>query len=90
MIVAAALASPFLLDYDLIILAIPLAWLLRAGARTGFLDGEKTTMAAAFALPLVSRMLATDARLPLAPFVMAAIFLVVLRRGALRPAPDGR
>jgi alpha-1,2-mannosyltransferase len=81
MIVAALIASPFLLDYDLIILAAPLAWLLREGARGGFLSWEKTTLLAAFVLPAVSRMLATDARLPLAPFVMAALFAMILRRG---------
>jgi hypothetical protein len=84
MVLAALLSSPFLLDYDLILLAIPLAWMLRQGARTGFLDWEKTVMAAAFVLPLVSRALATLARIPLAPFVTAALFLVLLRRGALR------
>ena len=41
----------------------------------------KTTLLAAFVLPAVSRMLATDARLPLAPFVMAALFAMILRRG---------
>jgi alpha-1,2-mannosyltransferase len=81
MIVAALLASPFLLDYDLIILAAPLAWMLREGARSGFLTWEKTILLAAFVLPAVSRLLATDARLPLAPFVMAALFVAILRRG---------
>lgn len=81
MIVAALLASPFLLDYDLIILAAPLAWMLREGASRGFLSWEKTILLAAFVLPAVSRTLATDARLPLAPFVLVALFVAVLRRG---------
>jgi len=84
MIVAALLCSPYLLDYDLILLAVPLAWLLRQGARTGFLDWEKTVMAAAFILPLFSRTLATLARAPIAPLVVGALFVVLLRRGALR------
>ena len=82
MIVGALLASPFLLDYDLVILAAPLAWMLREGARKGFLGWEKTVLVATFVLPAVSRMLAADARLPLAPFVMAALFVVILRRAA--------
>jgi alpha-1,2-mannosyltransferase len=89
MIVAALLASPFLLDYDLIILAAPLAWMLREGANRGFLSWEKTILLAAFVLPAVSRTLAADARLPLAPFAMAALFVVVLRRGVLaEPLPN--
>jgi hypothetical protein len=82
MIVAALIASPFLLDYDLVILAAPLAWMLREGSGAGFRDWEKTTLAAAFALPAVSRMLAAQAHLPLAPMVLGALFLLILKRGA--------
>jgi alpha-1,2-mannosyltransferase len=89
MIVAALIASPFLLDYDLIILAAPLAWMLREGARNGFLSWEKTILLAAFVLPAVSRTLATDIRLPLAPLVMAALFIAILRRGAQAETPEG-
>ena len=91
MIVAALIASPFLLDYDLVILAVPLAWMLREGARTRFLDWEKTVLAAAFVLPAVSRMLAMEARLPLAPLVMGALLWLVVKRGVSSPtaAPAG-
>jgi Glycosyltransferase family 87 len=82
LIVAAVAATPFLLDYDLVILAAPLAWMLREGRRTRFLAWEKTVLAAAFVLPLVARLSATDLRLPLAPPVLAALFVLVLRRGA--------
>ena len=87
MIVAALLASPFLLDYDLIILAAPLAWMLHEGASRGFLSWEKAILLAAFVLPAVSRTLATDARLPLAPLVLAALFVAILRRGASAQTP---
>jgi alpha-1,2-mannosyltransferase len=89
MVTAALLCSPYLLDYDLILLAIPLAWLLRQGARTGFLDWEKSVMAAAFILPLFSRTLATLVRTPIAPLVVGALFVVLLRRGALRLESPG-
>jgi hypothetical protein len=88
MIVAALLASPFLLDYDLVILAAPMAWMLREGAAKGFLDWEKALLLAAFVLPAVSRTIAADARLPLAPFVMAALFVATLRRGANEATPQ--
>jgi hypothetical protein len=90
MIVAALLASPFLLDYDLIILAAPLAWMLREGARGGFLGWEKTILLAAFVLPAVSRSLAAEAHLPLAPFVLAALFSSILRRGSTAPPDPAR
>jgi len=87
MIVAALIASPFLLDYDLVILAAPLAWMLREGVKGGFIGWEKTILAAAFVLPAVSRMLATQGMLPLGPLVMAALLVAILRRGALGAGP---
>ena len=87
MIVAALLASPFLLDYDLVILAAPLAWMVSEGMRTGFRDWEKTGLAAAFVLPAVSRTLATQIHLPLAPFVLAGLFALILRRGVTSELP---
>jgi alpha-1,2-mannosyltransferase len=78
---AAMLATPFLLDYDLTLLAIPLAWLFNEGRRTGFLAWEKILLLAAFVLPLVSRLAADRFGLPLGPPVLAAVFLLILRRG---------
>jgi hypothetical protein len=89
MIVAGLLANPFLLDYDLVILAAPLAFLVREGVSTGFRPWEKTTLAAAFVLPAVCRTVALAARLPLTPFVLAAIFVLILRRGADTAAHAG-
>jgi hypothetical protein len=93
LIAAALLASPFLLDYDLLLLAFPIAWLVREGVRTGFLTWEKTVLAAAFMLPAVSRTLATDLHLPLAPLVIGALLALILRRGlaqaAVRNSSDG-
>jgi hypothetical protein len=74
------LASPFLLDYDLMLLAPPLAWLFAQAARGGFRPWEKTALLAAFLLPLVSRMLASDLMLPIAPPVLAVVFLLIWRR----------
>jgi alpha-1,2-mannosyltransferase len=77
---AGLLASPFVLDYDLTLLAIPLVWLLGEGGRSVFLPYEKALMAVAFTLPLVSRIVAGAFGLPLAPPIIAALLLLVLRR----------
>ncbi|HTK34826.1 MAG TPA: glycosyltransferase family 87 protein [Caulobacteraceae bacterium] len=81
LIAAALLASPFLLDYDLILLAVPLAWVLGRAERTGFLPWEKLVLSAGFLLPLVSRALAAHFGLPLGPPVVLAVLMVVVRRG---------
>jgi hypothetical protein len=77
---ASLLASPFLLDYDLMLLALPLAWLVREQAKGGALPWEKTAMFAAFLLPLISRMVAGGFGAPLGPPIVFALLLVVARR----------
>lgn len=77
---AGLLMTPFALEYDLAILAAPLAWLLAQGMRDGFLPWEKSVMAAAYFLPAFSRPMAALAGLPLAPPILAAVFALVVRR----------
>ena len=77
---AALLATPYLYDYDLMLAALPLLWLFREGRRTGFLPWEKSVMIAAFLLPLVSRLIGGAIHVPTGPFVLSALFAVVLTR----------
>ena len=82
MIAAALIASPFLLDYDFTLLAIPLAWLAREGVRSSFAPGEKIVLALAYMLPLYSRAIAGAFGVPLAPLFVIATFAFVARRAA--------
>jgi hypothetical protein len=78
---ATPLCSPFLLDYDLMLLGLPLAFVLAAALREGrFLPWEKLVLLAAFVLPLVSRTIGSATGVPIAPLVTAALFWVVARR----------
>lgn len=87
-VLATLLASPFLLDYDLAILAFPLAWLAGQGLAGGFRPWEKVTLLAAYVLPITARGLAMKAHLPLTPLVLGALFALILRRAAWL-APTG-
>jgi hypothetical protein len=78
--VAACLATPFLLDYDLMLLAVPLAWAGAAAERDGFLPWEKLVLALAFLLPMVGRAVGMTIGLPVAPLVVLALLAVVVRR----------
>nr|WP_295371928.1 glycosyltransferase family 87 protein [uncultured Sphingosinicella sp.] len=80
MTAAALVSTPFLLDYDLTLAAFPMVWMFIEARRTGFLPWEKIVLAAAFILPLISRSLAMSAGIPLAPLVLGALFLLVVRR----------
>jgi alpha-1,2-mannosyltransferase len=77
---ASLLASPFLLDYDLMLLAIPLAWITRATRNSTWLPWEKSTMFAAYILPFVSRTIAGYLGIPIGPLVIFAMLLIVARR----------
>lgn len=77
---AAPLATPFVLDYDLVLLAFPLLWLTEQGLRHGFADWEKLAILLAFAAPAFARPLAMNAGMPVMPLVMALLVWTVWRR----------
>lgn len=77
---AAVLATPFVLDYDLALLGLPIVLLARDGAERGFLPWEKTLLAAAWALPLFARPIGQLAHLGIAWAVVLALHAAVLRR----------
>lgn len=83
MAAASMLASPFLLDYDLVLLSLPMAWLLTMAARDGFLPWEKLALAAVFPLALISRSVAQRYGIPVTPITCLAFLAVVARRAAL-------
>ena len=83
---AAALTSPYFLDYDLALLAIPLAWATAQGVKTGFLPWEKSILIFAFALPAFSRVIAFACGVPLAPLAVGLLFWCVAWRIAPRTA----
>lgn len=77
---ATCLCTPFLLDYDLTLLAFPLAFLLREALRDGFLPWEKIVMLAAYMLPLCARPLAMLTGIVVAPMVVGALYILLTRR----------
>jgi alpha-1,2-mannosyltransferase len=73
--------SPFMLEYDLIILAVPMAWLLGEALRDGFRRGELTALVVAYLAPALFKVTAFDNALKLGVIAAAALlFVVVLRR----------
>jgi hypothetical protein len=66
LIIAAALATPYSLDYDMTALAPAIAFLAVHGMRCGFAPYEKSALAAVWIAPLVARSLAQTMLLPAA------------------------
>jgi hypothetical protein len=75
---ATPLISPFFLDYDLTLLAFPLAWLFCEGRRRGFRRYEKPVLVLAYVLPLIARPLALDLGVPIAPLLLFALLALIV------------
>jgi len=83
LIAATVLATPYLLDYDLTLIAIPLAWMLSEAVRTRFLPGERLVIFMAYVLPLASRVMAMKLHAPVAVPILVALLFVTVRRALL-------
>ena len=80
------LMTPYMMDYDLVILALPIAWIALEGRRSGFLAWEKSLLAFCWLLPLFARSLAGHAMIPIAPLAMLLLLADVARRALVAPA----
>jgi hypothetical protein len=80
---AAILATPYSLDYDMMVLAPAIAFLTADGLRRGFGPWEKTGLAALWLVPLVTRSVAQATLIPLGVLAMLMTFILLLRRAEL-------
>jgi Glycosyltransferase family 87 len=80
LLIGTVLATPYVLDYDLMLLAPAIAFLAADGATRGFAPWEKTLLAALWLLPLGARSIAQATDIPLAVPVMLLAFGLLLRR----------
>ncbi|MGH6771530.1 MAG: glycosyltransferase family 87 protein [Xanthobacteraceae bacterium] len=79
---ACLLATPYVLDYDLVVLALPIGFLASYGLARGFRDYEISILAFAWLAPLASRSLAGATGLPLGLMAILALYLTTLSRAA--------
>lgn len=90
LIAAVPLATPFLLDYDLMILVLPIAWMARAALRNGALPWERATLTAVCVIPLIARAVAQYTGILLTPFVVVALLVLITRRILVAQKPSSR
>jgi len=76
----AVLATPYLLDYDMVLLILPICWLAREGLRRGFYPWEKPMLAIAYAMPFIGQVTTAVAGMNLALFSSLMLLWMVLRR----------
>ncbi len=84
------LATPYVLDYDLVVLAVAIVFLARHELKHGFRDFEISLLAAAWLAPLLSRAIAGATGIPIGLMVLLALYGFILRRAALDDAVANR
>jgi len=77
---AALLATPYLLSYDLALLAVPIVFLLHYSKSNCFSGPEKLTIAAAIAFSVLSKILNLKFGIPLGPVAPALLLGFACRR----------
>ncbi len=82
LIAGSMLATPYLLDYDLMIAAPAIAFFAAHGLNKGFAPYEKSALAFVFIAPLLTRAVAEQTYLPLGLFAVILLFGIALRRAA--------
>lgn len=80
LIVGSLLATPYSLDYDLMVLAPAFAFLVRHGLRQGFAPWEISLIAFAWSTPLYARSVAVFTHVPLAVIAMLLLYCMLVRR----------
>jgi alpha-1,2-mannosyltransferase len=77
---ATLMVTPYVMDYDLIVLAAPIAWLSVEGLRDGFVGWEKSILVVIFLFPPLGVLLATKAAIPLTPAALSLLLAIIAVR----------
>lgn len=85
MLAATAIASPYLFNYDLPFLVLPVLWLVHRGLREGFRPWEKALLVALWFAPYATRAAALPLGLNLMPLAGALLLWLVWTRGPNTP-----
>jgi alpha-1,2-mannosyltransferase len=80
---AAILATPYTLDYDMMVLGPAIAFLAVDGLARGFDPWEKTAIAALWLVPIAARSVAQITLIPIGVIAMLSMFFVIMKRAEL-------
>jgi hypothetical protein len=86
---AVLIATPYVLDYDYVVLLAGIAFLYKDGDEHGWLPWDKTLLATAWIAPLFARGVAEFTSIPLGLMTAVAVLGIAVRR-AIRASPSRR
>jgi hypothetical protein len=77
---ACLLATPYVLDYDLVVLGVAIAFLARHGFARGFHPYEATVLAVAWIMPLLARTIMSATGVPFGLLTLVVVFTITMIR----------
>jgi Glycosyltransferase family 87 len=80
LVLGTCLFTPYAFSYDLVLLALPLAWLGWEGYQTGWLPGERALLCLGWLLPLITSVMALS-KCQVTPLILVGLLLLVVQRG---------
>jgi alpha-1,2-mannosyltransferase len=78
--VGCLLGTPYVLDYDLVVLAVAICYFVKNGCSRGFLAYEISFLAVVFMAPLATRTIMAATGVPLGLLSLVAFYALILRR----------
>lgn len=81
LVIGTLIATPYSFDYDFVLLGLGLAFIGQHALTTGFAPYTKIILALGFVFPILSRPLAQELHLHIAPLVLLVIFAHCVRLG---------
>ena len=86
---AVLIATPYVLDYDYVVLLLGIAFLLKDGEERGWGSWERTLLGFAWVAPLVARAVAEATLVPIGLASAVAVLAIAIRRN-IRASPSRR
>jgi hypothetical protein len=86
---ACLLSTPYVLDYDLVVMAVSIAFFVRFALAHGLRDYEVSLLAFAWITPLIARGIAGASGVPLGFASVLALYALILRRAFVELAYSG-
>jgi hypothetical protein len=77
---ATLLVAPHVMDYDLVVMLIPGAWIAASAQQSGWRPWEKSLLAVLYVFPLAARALGVALAVQPAPLLLAGLLAITASR----------
>lgn len=88
LIVGSLLMTPYMLDYDMVVLAPALLFLIRNSLKFGFAPYERLGLALVWFAPILTRQSALYLALPVGSLAMICVFLLIVQKARRQTRTD--